>query len=132
VAPRIEQHVGERIAHAPRRGEHLVVVAVGEHLAGAPATDRPIHGKREQPGEPLRPAPEPDGSIRLDDQMRMIVLDRVVDEPEARARARPTKRSLHFANHLARAQRRNLAPHLQRDEAGTDLSERVRAPTAFA
>ena len=127
MPPRIQQHVGDRIAHLPRAGEHLVVIPVGQHLPGAPAPDRPVDREREQPRQPLHPAPERRDAVGLDDQVRVIVLDRVVHEPEVRSRARAPERPLHLANDLPLAQRRNVAPHRQRDVAGIRGRELVAA-----
>jgi hypothetical protein len=89
VVPCIHQHVGERVPHLARAGEDALVVALGEHSAGAP--ERAVHGEREARAERLHRAPERGAIARLDDQVHVVALDRVVDEPEARPLLRSPK-----------------------------------------
>ena len=85
---RIEQHVGERIPHLLRRLQQAQVISLEEHRPGAP--QRPVHRAREPRRKRHHPAPERIAIVGLDDQVRVIVLDRVVDEPEIRRARRPS------------------------------------------
>ena len=90
VPARVEQHVGERVPHLPRARQHLVVIAVREHLPAAPAPERAIHGVRELRRDRLHPAPERRDAVGLDDQMHVIVLRASTGRagtPSARTRA---------------------------------------------
>src|SRR4029453_2679808 len=85
VLPNVEQHVRQRAPHLPRRPQYPQVVAVGEDPA-SPREDA-IHAAREARGDRLHPAREIPRARRLDEQMEMIDLHRVVHEPESPALA---------------------------------------------
>jgi hypothetical protein len=87
-----------------------------------------VHGEGEARRERLHPAPERGGAVRFDDQVRVIVLDRVVDEPEVLARAGAAKRRLDLAHDRRQTERRQARAHLQRDVAGM-LGEKRLSPT---
>ena len=125
---RIEQHVGERVPHLLRRLQHAQVIALEEHRPGAP--ERPVHRAREPRRKRHHPAPERLPIVGLDDQMRVIVLDRVVDEPEVAALAGLAERRLHLAHDAAVAKRLDPAPHLQRDERRQPRIDPVARPMA--
>src|SRR5215831_16519643 len=116
VTSRVEQHVGERVPHLARRAQHVEMEAVREHRS-APAED-PVHGSRDARTDGLHSAGEIACARRLDDQMHVIVLDRVMDEPEAPAVARRSEAALELAYEPHGTERRQSAPHLQRDVTG--------------
>jgi hypothetical protein len=128
MAAGIEPHVGERVPHLPRAGEDPNVIPVGEHSARSP--ERPVHGPGEARGERLHPAPEGVAVLRLDDQVRVIGLDRVVDEPEVVPLVAAPEGGLELADDVAPAQGRQTRPHLQRHIVGLSLGQRLSAAMA--
>ena len=120
VAPSVQQHVAQRVPHLGRRPEHVEVVAVAEHRP-APL-QRPVHGAREARGDRLHPSPERLRPVRLHEQMDVIVLDRVVDEPERPPVARLPERAL-----PSKASRSGSGPA----PAPATRAPRAPAPAAF-
>ena len=84
----VAEHVGKRVTHLPWGREHAMVEAVGEHLAAT--TERAVHRAGDADGEALHRAAQRASVLRLDDEMHVIALHRVLDDaaPEALARAR--------------------------------------------
>jgi hypothetical protein len=72
------------------------VIALGEHLSGTP--EGPVHRAREPGRERLHPAPARILVVGLDEEVRVIVLDRVVHEPEVPRFTRIAERSLELAH----------------------------------
>ena len=120
---RVEQHVRDRVPHLPRGLEHAVVIPIREHLPGAP--ERAVHREREERRDRLHPAPERLHALRLDDQVRVIVLDRVVDEPHLLPHAAAPKRGLDLPRDVGIAQRGKPRNHAQRDVARMLARERI-------
>jgi hypothetical protein len=98
------------------------VGAIDEH--GARAVEGAVHGARETCGDRLHPAGEIPCAGRLDDDVQMIALDRVVDEPEAPALARPVPASLKLGYEPTDPQIRHVVSHLQGDVTGVPRRER--------
>jgi hypothetical protein len=83
MAPRVQQHVGERAPHLARGAEAAVVIAAVEHRA-APLR-RAVQRAREPCRDALHPARERVLAVRLDDQVRVVALERVVVDAEVAA-----------------------------------------------
>jgi hypothetical protein len=77
---KVEQHVDEARAHLARRFERPSVIALGPHLA--PSPDGAIDGARTPHGEPLHAPDQPAPFVGFDEQVKMIRLDRKVNEPK--------------------------------------------------
>jgi hypothetical protein len=107
MAAGVEQHVGERVSHLPRAGEDPQVIPVGEHPAGPP--ERPVHRWGEARRERLHPSSERIAIARLDDRVRVIGLDRVVDEPEVLSLVAAPEGGLELADDLTLTQGRQAA-----------------------
>jgi hypothetical protein len=122
VPPRVEQHVGERVPDLPRRPQYVQVIAVRQN--GALAPEDAVHGASEPRAERLHAAGEIELACGLDDCMKVIALDRVVDEPEAAALARRSEAALQVSHQSPAAQRGHAAAHLQGDVAGEASRER--------
>ena len=75
VLPRIEEHVGERISNLAWGSEQAVVVAPFED-GSTPSTDS-IHEACEPRADALHAVRKRPRVARLDDQMRVIPLQRV-------------------------------------------------------
>ena len=86
VSACIEQDVGEGPAHLARRAQAAVVVAAVEHRPAA--ATHPIDGAREPGANAHHAAGERLLAVRLDDQVRVVSLERVVRDTEASALAR--------------------------------------------
>ncbi len=78
------------------------MIAIGEH-ASRTAGD-PIHGTREATADRHHAAAEGIAVTRLDDQMRVISLQRVVHQPETRSGASGRKRLLDLVHEARRPQ----------------------------
>jgi hypothetical protein len=100
---RVEQHVGNRVPDLARRPQHVDVATVGEDLPGAP--EHPIHGPREASDHGLEPAGQVPRAGCLDQQVHVVALHRVVDDPEARALAHLAPAPLELGEQPARSQR---------------------------
>jgi hypothetical protein len=101
------------------------VVSLLQHRPRAP--QRAVHRASEPRGERLHPAPELPRVVRFHDQVSVIALDRVVDEPEAPALAPRRERDLDRAHDARAAQRRDVAAHLERDVTRPRAIERFAA-----
>jgi len=113
VAARVQQDIAKGVVHLPRCRQHLEVIAFGEH---APAAIRnPIDGTREPRADRLHPASERITVGRLDDQVRVIPLQRVVYEPKPRPSATRRERSFDLVDDRDGAQRRNVRTETERD-----------------
>ena len=130
MAARIEEAVGQRVPHFPWRAQHVQVVTVGEHAAAA--TEGSIHGSRKARANRFHARCEIARAPRLYDRVQMIVLNRIVNEPEAPALARRCEAALELTDELRAAQRRNAAPHLQRDVARMRSREITARPVCMS
>lgn len=80
VAPGVQKHVGEGVSHLARCPEHMVVEAAVEHGAGT--SEDPVHGAREPCPNALHAPRQRFPATRLDDQMHVVALERVVGDAE--------------------------------------------------
>lgn len=129
-APRVEQHVRDRPPHLPRRSQHVQVEPIPQHRpAPPPEPEHPLHRSRHPHSDRLHPAPEIESTRRLDDQVQVIPLHRPVHHPKAPALTPATpQRRLERPHESRRPQRRNPAPHLQRDMTRRRARERRPSP----
>jgi hypothetical protein len=97
------------------------VVAVGEH--GTRAPKNPVHGSREPRTERLHGATESLSAFGLDDQMRVIPLEGVMDEAKISAFVRARERTLELPHDSHRSQRGHIVPNLQCDVGGGEAIE---------
>ena len=125
VLSRVEEHVAKRRSHLPGRAERAVVIAAVEHRS--PPLEDPIHGPREARGQALHPIRQGRDALRFDEQVDVIVLERVVDDAEVCALRDRAERALHFANQAHRSQRRHVAANANRHQAGMAL-RKLRPP----
>jgi hypothetical protein len=79
----IQERIRQRSPYLPGRAERAVVVAAVEHRP-APIEDA-IHGASQTRGKALHSVRKGCGALRFDEQMDVIVLERVVDDAEVRA-----------------------------------------------
>ena len=90
------------------------VIAAGHDLAAS--CEHAVHGERNSGTDGLHPPPERDVILRFDDQVQVISLDRVVDEPKAQPRATGCKALAQCLHEAARAERGQPFPDPHRDE----------------
>src|SRR5690606_30968651 len=86
----------------------------GDDLA-RPAADRPVEAPRDPYAEPLHALAELAPRRRLGDEVDVIALDRVVDDPEARPATHPGERPGHDAMELPVPERPDEATEPNRD-----------------
>jgi len=102
VSARIQEHVRQRVTHLSRRAQDVKVVAVRER---APAkTKDSVHSSRNACGNGFHSAGEVALARSLCNQVHVVVLDRVVREPEAPTVARRSEAALELSNQLDSAQ----------------------------
>jgi hypothetical protein len=126
VTARIEEHVGDRVAHLARRAQDAHVGAIGQHPTRAP--EDPVRRACEARGDGFQPTREIARAGGLDDQVRVVALDAVVHEAEAAALARVAPGALELGDEAPAAQRRQVPSHLQCDVAGMARSQRGSPP----
>jgi hypothetical protein len=80
VLSRVENDIRERRSYLPRRAERAVVVSPVEHRS--PPTEDPIHRPSEARSQALHPIRQGRGALRFDEQVDVIVLERVLDDPK--------------------------------------------------
>ncbi len=98
--------------HFARRPQQMMMVAIGEHRSAM--SRHPIDGSREPRPDRLHAASERRLIGSLDDEMRVIPLERVVHEPKPRPLAPYRERPLDLAHDRYRPERRHACPHSQR------------------
>jgi hypothetical protein len=130
VAAGVQQHVGDCVPHLARRPQDPHVGAIGEHPARVP--EDAVRGAREARGDRLQPARQVAGARGLDDQVRVVGLDAVVDEAEAPALAGRPPAALELGDEARAAQRGKVRAHLQRDVAGMACGEGGASPMRIA
>ena len=114
VLARVQEHVRQRPPHLRRRALQHVVEAVGQNTP--PAAEHPVHAARETRRQALHAVRQTLRSRRLDQEVRMVVLNRVVHHPEP-GTLRPIAQRLPEGAHEARpAQRRHVVEDAQRDQ----------------
>jgi hypothetical protein len=106
------------------------VTAVGENLPGAP--EHPIHGPREAGHHRLEPARQVPRAGRLDQQVHVVALHRVLDDPEARAVPDLPPAPLELGQVPARPQRGHVPVDAEGDVAGMPRGERSPSPVRIA
>ena len=127
---RVEQNVGESVSHLARSPQGAHVIAIREHRTRA--TKHAIDGSGEPRSDRLHPAPEGALVVCLHDQMSVIPLERIVDEPEPLAITRGGERTFDLANHPYRAKRGNVVPHPKRDVAWKPIADQPARPVPDA
>ena len=92
------------------------MIAIGEHRPTPPRD--PVHRPRESGADCLHTAPERVAIARLDDQVRVVPLQRVVHEPKSLAITPDGEGPFDLVNDSDSTQRRNVGAHAQRDVRG--------------
>ena len=116
VPPPIQQDIPEGIPHLGRRPQHHVVIPVQQHRPLPP--EHPVH-RPSQPGpQGLHPPPQGLRIPRLHDQVDVVRLEGVVDEPEVPPLTGPGEGPLDLPDQSHRPERGHPGPHLQGDVAG--------------
>jgi len=116
---RVENHVRKRRSHLPGRAERAVVIAAVEHRSAA--IEDPIHGPSEASGQALHSIRQGCDALRFDEQVDVIVLERVVDDAKICSFRDRAERVLHLANQARRSQRGHVPANANRHQAGEAL-----------
>ncbi len=98
------------------------MVAIGEHRAAT--TEDTVHGSRKTCSDGFHPRCKVLAARRLDDQVDVVGLDRIVSDPEARSLARSPQAALVRSDESNGSERRKPGLRLQRDVTGEAGSER--------
>ena len=109
------------------------MIAIGQH-APAPLRDA-IDRPREPRADRHHAAPEGVAVVRLDDEMGVVALQRVVHEPKVGTRAAGGEGPLDLTHDAEGAERREIGPEAQRDVGGQHpegLAGDVREPGPWA
>jgi len=118
---RVEEHVGERGPNLPGRAEAAVVIPPVEHRS--PPPEDPVHRSREARGDALHAACESRRVRRFDQEVDVIVLDRVVNDAEVGSFRTSAKGALQFPHQSHASQGRNLPANANRDEPRVSLGK---------
>ena len=110
----VQQYVRQRPPHFGRRPLQNVMEAVGQYFALAP--EDPVHAARETRRQAFHAVRQAFDARRLHEEVRMVVLDRVVDHPEPGTRRALAQRVPEGAHEAPAAQRRHVVEDAQRDE----------------
>ena len=130
MTSRIEQDVRQRVSHLARRAEDVQVVAVRENATAS--VEYPVHRSRQARRDGFHPGRQVPLAHGFCDQVHVIVLDRVMHQPEAPAVARFGEAALQLSHQPDRAQRGQVALHFQRHVAGKPRRERRTRPVRMA
>jgi len=119
--PRVEQHVGECVPYLARGAQHTEVISPGEH--GASPCENSIDGSCEAGRQGLHTAPERLAATRLDDEVSVVALDRVVDDPKRSPLAGRGERLFDLPEDALRPEGRQALLNLQRHVTRKSPSE---------
>ncbi len=108
----VQQHVAERVPHLRRGRQQSSMVAIRQDWSRS--SHHPIHRPRQPRSDGLHPAPERVTVAGLDDQVRVVALQRVVDQAKLRAVASLRERSFELPNEPDRSQRHEPRPQPER------------------
>lgn len=103
VPARIQEDVRQRVAHLARCAQDVAVVAICEDRAAS--AENPIHGSRKARPDGFHPSCERLVARRLDDQVYVIGLDRVVGQVKPPALTRRSEAAFQLSDQGYRAQR---------------------------
>lgn len=113
MVPAVQEDVPQRIANLARRSQLVRVVAIGEYRPSA--AEHSIDGSCE-PGTDGHHAPRQRRAIgRLDDEMEMVRLQRVLSHTKLLALARLSHAVFQLVSHGQTAQRGEARPNAERD-----------------
>jgi len=118
---RVQQDVSERRPYLARRSQQVKVVAPVENRSNAP--EDAVHRTREPRTDRLHPACERVPGIRLDDEVCVIALERVMEHAKIAPLARAAEASVELAHQPDRAKIRNVAANAQRHVSGAGSAE---------
>lgn len=123
----IQEHVGDRVPNLARSAKHADVIPIREHRTASP--EDAVHSLREPRTDCLHSAPERFPILCFDDHMRVVALERVVNETKRVAFTPPRERVLDLAHELHCSQRGNIASNLDgdvsREQAGEAFARAV-------
>ena len=127
VSSGVQQNVCNRPADLERRLQHAHVVSIRQDRAAAP--EDPMHRTRQARTDRLHASAQGSRVVSLDDQVRVIALERVVHQPEVAPVAALRERTLELADELCGPERGDTRSHLQGDMTRETRSD-FRSPTS--
>jgi hypothetical protein len=126
VAPCIEEHIGNRVPHFSGCLQDVNVATIGEDRARS--VPDAIHRARESRDDGLQSARQIMRATRLDDQVHMVALDRILNQTEPAAVACLAPASLELVHQLCRPKLVNFLSNLECHVARMPRRERL-SPT---
>jgi len=111
---RVQQDVRKRRSYLPGRAERAVVITAVEYRS--PPIEDPIHRASQARGQALHPIRQRCDALRFDEQVDVIVLERVVNDAEVCALRDRAERALHLANQAHRSQRWHVLANTNRHQ----------------
>ena len=130
VPSRVEQYVGERVPGLSWRAEDTQVESIRED--GTSPSEHSVHGSGEPGSEGLHPTGELRSTRRLNDQVHVVRLDRILHEPEPPALSSAAEARLHFAHEAPDPKRRDAAANAQCHMAWMTRRQSGAAPMGIA
>jgi hypothetical protein len=110
--------------HLARRAQKPGVIPTRDDASALPAHD-PIHRERKPRADRHHPAPERFVIARFDDQVRVVALQRVLDEPKRRTLRAGGECALDGTDDRLRPKRHEIRHQSQRHMSGQDRRETV-------
>lgn len=121
VLPGIEQNVAQNVSDLAGRAQHAQMVPIGQHR---PTTaEDPVRSACEPRADRDHPAAQQRRSVRFDEEMHVIALQRVVDESEPFALARRRHADLELTHEPRRAKRWDVGTNAYRHVCGVTRGE---------
>ena len=110
----VQQHVRHRPTHLRRRTFHRMVEAIRQHPSHAP--EHPVHAPCKACSQALHAVRKTHLALRLDQEVRVVVLDRVMHHPEPVPLRALAQRLPERPHETTAAQGRHIVQHAQRDQ----------------
>ena len=126
----VEEDIRQRVPHLARRAQDAEVIPVAEDAAAL--AEHAIRGTCQARGDRFHSAGEVARACRFRDQVHVIRLDRVVDQPETSSVARRSEAAFELTHERDRAKRGQSSPDLQRDMARKPRRELRTHPVRMA
>lgn len=117
----VQEHVAKSIPHLARRPQHVRMVPICEHRPAA--LEHPVHGPRESRSYGLHPTRQRRHVRRLDQQMGMVSLERVVHQAKVPAVAGEREAPLELLHELHGTKRWHVGQNTQRHVRGVPRCE---------
>ena len=123
MAPRVQEHITERITDFPRRRQKPEVIPIREHASRTPRY--PVDGAGEARADRHHAATQRFAVAGFDDEVSVIALQGVVRQAEPRTDAAGGEAAFDFTHDTYGAKRRKVRPQTKRHVRRERLPERL-------